>query len=139
MTTPPTSTTPPVLPGTPAAPATPATPAPAIPAIPGEKPAAPGATSAPTLENSGLLTIWVPNEAKVTINGMATRSTGSRRQFVSYGLKPGFSYKYEVHAEIVRDGKIVEENKIVMLTAGERGALAFGFNIGTEEAVAAAN
>ena len=102
-------------------------------------PALPKTSGIPTLENSGLLTIWVPSEAKVTINGLTTKSTGSRRQFVSYGLQPGFSYKYDVHAEIVRDGKIVEENKIVTLTAGERGALAFGFNVKTDEAMASTN
>ena len=43
----------------------------------------------PTIENSALLTISVPYEAKMTINGLPTRSTGSRRQYVSFGLQPG--------------------------------------------------
>ena len=43
-------------------------------------------------EDGCLLTIWVPHDATVTINGNATKSTGSRRQFVSYGLRPGYSY-----------------------------------------------
>ena len=47
------------------------------------------------------------------------RSTGSRRQFVSFGLKPGFSYKYEIHAEVVSNGKLVEDNRTVTLTAGQ--------------------
>jgi uncharacterized protein (TIGR03000 family) len=47
-----------------------------------------------------LLTVWVPYDAKVTINGMPTKSTGSRRQFVSYGLKPGYTYTYDVTASI---------------------------------------
>ena len=34
----------------------------------------------------------------------------------------GLSYKYDVHAEIVRDGKLVEENKTVTLTAGEQAS-----------------
>ena len=90
-----------------------------------------------TPENSGILTVWVPYDAKVTINGMATKSTGSRRQFVSYDLKEGFSYKYEVKAEVVRDGKIVEDNKSVILTAGSNTAVAFGFNIIPTEGLAA--
>ena len=114
--------TPPTSPGMPATPGI-------RPFRPPATPRGPGATSIPTAENSGLLTIWVPAEAKVTINGLATQSTGSRRQYVSYGLQPGLGYKYDVHAEIVRDGKIVEENKTVTLTAGERGTLAFGFNV----------
>ncbi len=64
-----------------------------------------GASLDQVREDGCLLTIWVPHEAKVTINGMQTKSTGSRRQFVSYGLRPGFSYSYEVVAKVVREGK----------------------------------
>ena len=83
----------------------------------------------PTAGDSGILTVWVPNEAKVTINGLLTKSTGSKRHFVSYGLRPGYTYKYEVKAEVVREGKIVTEEQTVSLTAGEHGGVAFGFNI----------
>ncbi len=86
-----------------------------------------------------MVTVWVPYDAKVTINGLATRSVGSRRQFVSYGLKPGFSYKYDIHAQVVRDGKLVEDTKTVTLSAGENTAVAFGFNPKPTEAVASAN
>jgi uncharacterized protein (TIGR03000 family) len=84
-----------------------------------------------------MLTIWVPFDAKVTINGLPTKSTGSRRQFISYDLKEGFSYKYEVKAEVVRDGKIVEDTKTVVLTAGANNSVAFGFNIAPSEGLAA--
>jgi uncharacterized protein (TIGR03000 family) len=86
-------------------------------------------TNNATPETSGILTVWVPFDAKVTINGLATKSTGSRRQFVSYDLKEGFSYKYEVKAEVVRDGKIIEDSKTVVITAGDSTSVAFGFNI----------
>ncbi|MGD0900700.1 MAG: TIGR03000 domain-containing protein [Thermoguttaceae bacterium] len=120
----------------PAAPAPAPAAAPATPAAPSAGPAAPTTWLEPTQETSGIVTIWVPAEAKVTINGLATRSTGSKRQYVSYGLKPGFSYKYEIKAEIVRDGQIVEEDRTVSITAGQRAAVAFGFNK-PAEAVAA--
>jgi uncharacterized protein (TIGR03000 family) len=121
----------PVEPGmTPAAPA---------PGLPGTEPTAPGTpTTNVTPDNSGTLTVWVPYDAKVTINGMATKSTGSRRQFVSYDLKEGFSYKYEVKAEVVRDGKIVEDVKTVVLTANSNNSVAFGFNITPAEGLASA-
>jgi len=82
----------------------------------------------PTAGDSAILTAWVPYEAKVTINGMLTKSTGSKRHFVSYGLRPGYTYKYVVKAEIVREGKIVTEEQTVALTAGDRNGVAFGFN-----------
>jgi len=124
----------------PAAP-TPATPSatPAAPATPSTAPVTPPTPTTsqePVQETSALLTIWVPAEAKVTINGLATRSTGSKRQYVSFGLKPGFSYKYEVRAAIVREGQIVEEARTISLTAGQRSAVAFGFNKPAEAIVA---
>jgi uncharacterized protein (TIGR03000 family) len=119
----------------PAAPAPGIEPSPATPAVP----AIPAPTTNVTPENSGILTVFVPYDAKVTINGMATKSTGSRRQFVSYDLKEGFSYKYEVKAEVVRDGKIVEDTKSVVLTAGAGNSVAFGFNIAPTEVAANSN
>jgi uncharacterized protein (TIGR03000 family) len=89
-----------------------------------------GASLEQTSDDSCLLTVWVPYKATVTINGMATKSTGSRRQFVSYGLKPGFTYTYEVVAKYIDPavGKEFTDSKTISLTAGERGGVAFGFN-----------
>jgi len=91
-------------------------------------PVAPPSTMTPVNQTSGLLTIWVPATAKVYINGLETKSTGSRRRYVSYGLDPSLTYKYEVRVELVRDGRIAEETQTVYLTAGESQGLAFGFN-----------
>jgi len=133
-------------------PVTPAPVPPALPATPSAKPTAaplpiPGALpaipannatlNAPTMESSAILTVYVPAEAKVTINGKLTKTTGSKRQYVSFGLMSGFSYKYEVKAQIVRDGQLLEDTKVISLTAGERGAVAFGFNLRTAEGLAA--
>ena len=110
-----------------------------MPGISPTVPAEPSTMLSPTPETSGVVTVWVPYDAKVTINGLATRSIGSRRQFVSYGLQAGFNYKYDIHAEVVRDGKLVEDTRTVTLTAGENTAVAFGFNAKPAEAVATAN
>ncbi len=83
-----------------------------------------------------MLTVWVPYDAKVTVNGRETRSTGSRRQFISYGLKPGFSYKYVIRAEVVRNGQPQTDTREVTLTAGEITAVAFGFNTAAAQQVA---
>lgn len=132
---------------TPATPAQP-TPAPAKPAAPSatmptepaapssSTPMSPNTTSVTPAETSGILTVWVPYDARVTVNGLETKSTGSRRQFVSYGLKPGFSYKYVVHAVIVRDGQTQEDTRTVVLTAGKIAAVAFGFNASAVEQIA---
>jgi uncharacterized protein (TIGR03000 family) len=100
-------------------------------------------------ENSGLLTIYVPYDAKIEVNGLPTRSEGSRRQYVSYGLKPGFSYKYVIRAEatvrVKQDpddanspmiDRLVQEKLEVVLTAGDRQMVTFGFNPTPTQAVA---
>jgi uncharacterized protein (TIGR03000 family) len=84
-----------------------------------------------------VLTVWVPFDAKVTVNGRETRSTGSRRQFISYGLKAGFSYRYVVQAEVVRNGQPQTDTREVTLTAGQITAVAFGFNAASSQQVAA--
>ena len=100
-----------------------------IPPLPKDK----NTSIEPVAGDSGVLTVWVPYEAKVTINGLLTKSTGSKRHFVSYGLIPGYTYKYVVKAEVVREGKILTEEQTVSLTAGARNGVAFGFNVRNEE------
>jgi uncharacterized protein (TIGR03000 family) len=91
-------------------------------------PPTPKASTGLSRADAGSLTIWVPEDAKVFVNGRATTSVGSRRQYVSYGLKPGLSYNYEVRAEVIRDGRPLIETRSIMLTAGSRSALAFNFD-----------
>lgn len=94
-------------------------------------------TPTPSPADSGLLTIYVPADAKVTVNGHVTKSTGTKRQYVSYGLQPGLSYKYEIKAEVVRDGQVYDEVRTVVLTAGARNTVAFSFHNLTTGSLAA--
>jgi uncharacterized protein (TIGR03000 family) len=65
------------------------------------------------------LTVSVPAEARVFVNGRTTTSTGSVRQYVSPGLVDGLDYLYKVRAEINRDGRLVSQTRIVRVRAGE--------------------
>ncbi len=114
------------IPSTPSNAPTPVSPTPAPPSLPGPGPA-PKSTGTST-DDSGSLTVWVPYDAKVIINGLETRSTGSRRQFYSSGLKPGLNYTYVVRAQVIRNGQVQEDTQKVTLTAGQINAVAFGFN-----------
>jgi uncharacterized protein (TIGR03000 family) len=76
---------------------------------------------------SGLITIWVPAEAKVYINGLETKSTGTMRQYVSSGLIAGYVHTYEIRAVVVRNGRPVEELRHVELSIGQRTTVAFSF------------
>jgi uncharacterized protein (TIGR03000 family) len=82
---------------------------------------------------TALLSVNVPAEAKIFINGTATTSTGSERQYVSRGLSSGNRYDYEVRAEITRDGNTITETKNVTLTAGQQANVSFNFE-GKQEA-----
>jgi uncharacterized protein (TIGR03000 family) len=127
-------------PASPAAePAEPASPAPSQPTFDFNPLGAsvPGSGGIATQANSALITVWVPHDARVFVNGYETKSDGSRRQFVSHGLKPGFEYEYEIRAQVPRDGKMIEDVKIVKLTAGGEDSVAFGFNRLPTESLAA--
>jgi uncharacterized protein (TIGR03000 family) len=119
---------------TPKPPAAPETPS--EPALPG--PGADDSTTGfvPARGDSGLLTIRVPADAQVVINGLETKSTGSRREYVSYGLKPGLVYRYEIRARIVRNGRLLEDARTVYLTAGARKAVALYSAAKPEESIA---
>ena len=102
-------------------------------------PVLPGRTSGePANADSGSLTVWVPEEATVTINGLPTKMTGNVRHFFSRDLTPGKPYHYQVQAEIVRNGKTLTDVQTVTLVAGERGSVAFHFNAMDAEGLAAA-
>mgnify|MGYP003881360451 FL=1 len=103
-----------------------------IPDAPMSSPINPTSYEVPTRNDSGLLTIYVPADASVTINGLPTKSVGTRREYVSYGLQSGLQYRYTVTAVIERDGKAYEETREVILTAGDKKGVAFSFQLPTE-------
>ena len=76
----------------------------------------------------GVLTVSVPAEADVVVNGLPTTSTGEPRRYVSHGLKPGETYRYVVKAVIERDGEKLEQTKVAMLRGGKMTSLDFDFN-----------
>lgn len=142
---PPTSklTTPEPIPeAAPSAPANPPLPKPEIDTLP--KPAPPPSPfrgtgyEVPGRGDSGLLTVHVPAKAIVLINGDQTRSTGSRREYVSYGLEPGKQYRYQVKALIecapyvAMDGKVLlpdgsavlpDKDQTIVYQGGDRVAI----------------
>ena len=95
-----------------------------VPAAP-ETPPAPAAAGQTRPAGDATLTVNVPSDARVFVNGVKTTSVGSERSYISRGLQSGYDYTYEVRAEIERDGKIVEETKKVSLMAGRTARVAF--------------
>jgi uncharacterized protein (TIGR03000 family) len=86
--------------------------------------------------DAGKLTIVVPKEARVFINGHETKSTGAIREYFSRGLKSGNTYRYVVRAEIIRDGGTVEQTREIYLTTGDSQRLAIDFTRGRDSQLA---
>ena len=62
------------------------------------------ATEQTSTSSEATLTVNVPSDARVFVNGAKTTSVGSQRSYVSRGLQAGFNYTYEVRAEVERNG-----------------------------------
>jgi uncharacterized protein (TIGR03000 family) len=92
-----------------------------------DEPSAGGTRRLMPLMRSATLNVRVPLEAKVYVNGLATSSRGSLRRYVSNGLQPGYSYSYELRAEMVQDGRVLSETKSVKLEAGQSSTIDFAF------------
>jgi uncharacterized protein (TIGR03000 family) len=68
-----------------------------------------------------LLSIRVPSDATVWINGEQTGQHGPRREFVSSGLAPGRTYTFVVTAQWKGpDGQAVQTEQRVRVQGGER-------------------
>jgi uncharacterized protein (TIGR03000 family) len=72
-----------------------------------------GVTSAPAY-----ITVNVPADATITIDGAATKSTSNVRIFATPELEPGTVYYYTFVAEVVRDGKKLTAVEKVAVEAG---------------------
>ena len=87
--------------------------------------------------NATLFTVVVPQDAQVYVNGMLTKTPGTQRQFISYGLQPGYTYTYEVRALVTRNGQPQDDVQFVRVRVGEERMLAFDFDARPDEAIAA--
>jgi uncharacterized protein (TIGR03000 family) len=102
-----------------------------------KKPAKPADADAAAVEaDAVLLTVSVPSDATVVVNGHKTQAVGLVRQFKSRGLKPGFVYTYVVDVTYTVDGAELTESKSFKLRPGTSEVVDFAANttvaVGTE-------
>jgi uncharacterized protein (TIGR03000 family) len=71
-------------------------------------------------ETSANLLVTLPADAKLTIDGKATKSTSDIRSFITPPLEPGWDYEYQLGAEIVRDGETRRLSQKVYVRAGQQ-------------------
>jgi uncharacterized protein (TIGR03000 family) len=65
------------------------------------------------------LTIEVPADAKLFVDGHLTKTTGASRNFHTPDLKVGSSFFYDIKAEITVDGNTVVEEFRLVVKAGD--------------------
>jgi uncharacterized protein (TIGR03000 family) len=66
------------------------------------------------------LVVSLPADARLTVNGSPTTSTGSVRVFSTPELRPGKTYSYRLKAELNREGRPVTWEEKVTVQAGRR-------------------
>jgi uncharacterized protein (TIGR03000 family) len=72
------------------------------------------------------LSVKLPSEAKVFVNGNLTTSTGDLRHFVSRDLRENEAYRFEVKAVMTNsDGTELVQNKTVVINSGNGEELTF--------------
>ena len=76
-------------------------------------------------EDAAILTVAVPSDAMVTVNGHPTTSDGDERQFMSRGLKGGYVYTYVVKVTYETGGQEKTDSKSVKLRRGDVERLEF--------------
>ena len=75
------------------------------------------------------VTLFVPDNAKVSLGGIPTRASGPMRYFSTSKLQDGQSWKsYQVVVTLERDGKLVQREKTIDVNAGDSVNLRFDFD-----------
>jgi uncharacterized protein (TIGR03000 family) len=82
---------------------------------------APSTAPQPSIDpNAVMLTVKVPANAEVTIDGNKTSQTGTARDFVTPPLDPGKQFNYDIKARWTENGQTVERERHVSFHAGDR-------------------
>jgi uncharacterized protein (TIGR03000 family) len=90
----------------------------------GVAPPSSGVTAMPNPAGDVALSVLVPPDAQVWVNGEKMTQSGPRRDFVASGLLPGRSYTFEVRTEWNgQDGKPIDLVQRIPMQAGDRRAI----------------
>ena len=71
------------------------------------------------LPAAGTITLNVPAEAKVYVDGKLTTSTSSVRTFETPAIAPNATFQYAIRVELVQDGQTLSKTETVSVKAGE--------------------
>jgi uncharacterized protein (TIGR03000 family) len=85
----------------------------------------------PADDGKARLTLWVPADAEVWIQGQKMDVSGSERHFTSPVLGQGQGYTYEIRTAWTENGKPVEFTRKVAVKSGDEKSVAFNPAPGT--------
>jgi uncharacterized protein (TIGR03000 family) len=77
--------------------------------------------------SAATIVVSLPADARLTVDGNATRSTSDRRTFVTPALESGMTYVYTLRAEVVVDGQTSVQTQDVTVKSGETSNVTFTF------------
>jgi uncharacterized protein (TIGR03000 family) len=72
------------------------------------------------LGSRALLTVELPADARLYIDGNLMTSVTSRRRIITPPLQAGQTYTYEVRVELIRNGQTLSRTQEVSLRPGEQ-------------------
>jgi uncharacterized protein (TIGR03000 family) len=75
---------------------------------------------------SARITVRLPEEARLFIDGVECSLTSDTRTFDTPALEAGREYTYTLRAELRRDGQTVTDHRVVVFRAGEPVTVDFG-------------
>jgi uncharacterized protein (TIGR03000 family) len=71
------------------------------------------------------VTVRLPADAKLFVDGVACPLTSDTRSFATPALQPGQRYFYTMRVELVRDGVTQSDSQRVVLEAGQASNVTF--------------
>jgi uncharacterized protein (TIGR03000 family) len=80
----------------------------------------------PDAPSPARVTVRLPAEARLWVDGVSCPLTSDTRTFVTPRLQPGQQYAYSMRAEMVRDGQSVTQTQRVLVSAGRQVDVNFG-------------
>lgn len=78
--------------------------------------------------SEAVLSLNLPLEAKVYINGKLTQTQGRLRQYVSRNLNPEKDYRYRVKAVVEKDGRKMVRTRLISMRPGADRIVNFDFS-----------
>jgi uncharacterized protein (TIGR03000 family) len=75
-----------------------------------------------------ILSLKLPREARVYINGKLTKTQGALRQYVSRNLTKDKNYRYRVKAVVEKDGREIVRTRLVSMRPGHDRLVQFKFD-----------